>query len=684
MEQPLVAIEKGDEGTLQLDLIPCGDRHALLRLGAGVDEATNRRVHAAARALAALGHPALREAIPGYNSLLVEYDPVRLSWLGLRRLVEAALARLAAGEEEGADRDGARTVEVPVWYGGEAGPDLEDVAAHAGLTPDQVVALHAAGTYRVYCLGFSPGFCYLGGLDPRLHTPRLPSPRTRVPAGSVAIGGQQTGIYPAETPGGWRIIGRTPLVLFDPWRDPPSLLQPGDRVRFVPITEEEFRRLAPPPRREPAPPPETGRPGLRILQPGLLTTVQDTGRRGYQALGVPVAGAMDYWAIMVGNWLLGNRSRAAALEITLQGPEVEFTGPVAFCLTGAPCQAELVPAGGGSPRPVPMWASLVAGPGDRLRIGPLVRGCRAYLCVAGGLDVPAVLGSRSEDLFARLGPLGRPLKAGDWLPVGEPVLPPADLAGRALSPADVPEYRGDLKVRAVPGPQADAFAPGALDQLAATAWRVGATSDRQGARLEGPALPLLAGADIVSEGIPPGAVQVPAGGQPILLLANRQTLGGYAKIAVVVYPDVARAAQLRPGDTLRFQLVDLAEAHRIAWAERRRLAQVRRFLQRQAPAAVGRGWAGPVAVELPVPAAPGAPAAVPSGAGVPAPGAAPPAGAPAMPPAPGAAGLPEGAVPAAPVVPSVPAAPPWGVGPCARHLKVRVGGVEFDAWVEEF
>ncbi|HEY8347247.1 MAG TPA: 5-oxoprolinase subunit PxpB [Symbiobacteriaceae bacterium] len=558
-----------------LRFVPCGDRSLLVYCGDRIAEDVNRRVHRLARMLREVRHPAVMEVTPGYHCLLVEYDPIRVR----QDQVEALIRECAEGE---APEPEPRIVEIPVCYGGEYGPDLPDVAAHAGLSPEEVVARHAAPLYPVYCVGFSPGFPYLGEVDPSLSTPRLAEPRIKIPAGSVGIGGSQTGIYPSSSPGGWRIIGRTPLQLFDPRRNPPALLAPGDRVRFRPISAEEYAALEA--ARQPVEPSRPafveGRAGLRILSPGLLTTVQDLGRRGYQALGVPVAGAADFWSLMVGNWLLGNRARSAALEITLTGPEVEFTGAVAFCLAGAPIEAELVPASGASPVAVPAWTTLLAGPGDRLRLGSTRAGCRTYLCVAGGIDLPPVLGSLSEDLFGGIGPLGRPVQAGDWLPVGLPLHPPADLAGRTLPADAIPAYGEAVTIRVTRGPQWDAFTPEGQAAFLEGPYTVRPQSNRQGLRLEGPAVTHAGRADIISEPIPPGSVQVPASGQPILLLGNRQTVGGYTKIATAVYPDLARAAQLRPGDRLRFQEVDLAEAHSIAWAERRKLGQIRRFLQR--------------------------------------------------------------------------------------------------------
>jgi biotin-dependent carboxylase-like uncharacterized protein len=567
----------------------------------------------------------------------------------------------------------ARTVEIPVCYDDEFAPDLATVAAHAGLTPAEVVARHTAFDYHVHALGFSPGFPYLGGLDPALHIDRLDTPRTRVSPGSVGIGGGQTGIYPAATPGGWRLIGRTPLDLFDPGQDPPALLAPGDAVRFVPIDAARYRELqaeaqARRGRQRPEPPAEIpGATGLRVLRPGLQTTVQDLGRRGYQHLGVPVAGAADYWALMVGNWLLGNRARSAALEIALTGPEIEFTGPVAFAITGAPMPAELLPADGGSPRPLGLWQAHLAGPGDRLRLGSVVSGVRSYLCVAGGIDLPPVLGSCSEDLFAGVGPLGRPVQAGDWLPVGRPTLPPGDLAGRFLPADAVPEYPAALAVRVVLGPQREAFTEAGIAAFLAGSYQVQPQSDRQALRLAGPPIEQRGAGNLVSEPMPVGAVQVPSNGQPIFLLPNRQTMGGYPKVAVAVYPDVARAAQVPPGGTLRFLAVDAAEAHGVAWAERRVLAQVRRYLQQ------GHGYPARPAATISLPPTPGA-----RGAGfLPAPAAAVPGPTPEGHAHPLSSAGDEGRLPALPGDQDPPSTP------LGRDLLVRVAGRTFRVYVEE-
>lgn len=210
----------------------------LLRFGEAIDAGINARVHAAAARLRENALPGITEIAPAYASLMLRFDPRLHDQAEVSAWMRGILRDTSHTETIG------RGIEIPVCYGGAHGPDLEEVAQHAGLDVPAVIERHAAREYPVAMLGFAPGFPYLLGLDQMLHTPRRVTPRTRVPAGSVAIGGAQTGIYPRELPGGWMLIGRTPLRLFDPRRDPPCLLAPGDRVRFRPIDAGEFIALA--------------------------------------------------------------------------------------------------------------------------------------------------------------------------------------------------------------------------------------------------------------------------------------------------------------------------------------------------------------------------------------------------------------------------------------------------------
>ena len=220
-------------------LLPAGDSAIVVEFGDGIDVRINARVRLLQHALGAGAHAGIVETVPTYRSLMVHYDPILLPREALEDVIITTARRLPEDI-----RETARTVEIPVRYGGEAGPDLADVAAAAGVGEQAVVDLHAGGDYVVFMLGFMPGFPYLGGLPASIAMPRLATPRTVVPAGSVGIAGAQSGIYPTESPGGWRLIGRTPVRLFDPLRSPPAMLHAGDHVRFVPVTQTDYDAIA--------------------------------------------------------------------------------------------------------------------------------------------------------------------------------------------------------------------------------------------------------------------------------------------------------------------------------------------------------------------------------------------------------------------------------------------------------
>jgi antagonist of KipI len=294
---------------------------------------------------------------------------------------------------------------------------------------------------------------------------------------------------------------------------------------------------------------------LRILKPGLFTTVQDLGRFGYQRFGMSVGGAMDRLALRVANRLVGNPDQAAALEITVRGPELAFDDEAVIALAGA----DLSPSLDG--QPLPNWTTIKVGRGSTLRFGERRSGARAYLALAGGIDVPLSLCSRSTHTRSRTGGLeGRALVKGDELRGGTPGPSAWQNVGRSVSPAARPPYSASPTLRVVPGPQADCFVSEAVERLTAGGYRLSPQSDRMGYRLVGAPLVHAGAADMISDATPCGSVQVPASRQPILLMADCQTTGGYPKLAVVISADLPLAAQLVPGDTIMFTLVTLPEA----------------------------------------------------------------------------------------------------------------------------
>ncbi len=307
---------------------------------------------------------------------------------------------------------------------------------------------------------------------------------------------------------------------------------------------------------------------VHVIKPGMLTTVQDTGRWGLQSRGVPVAGPMDPYSHRLANALVANDGDAATLEVTLVGPELEFEDERVVSVAGA--EFGLTVDGRG----VPANAAFVVMAGARLRFGRRARGTRAYIAVNGGIATPPILGSRATHLISAMGGLeGRALKAGDDLPLGDPTAArmPAGAGERSII-RDL-SY-GHARLRVLPGPQREYFAPDALEVLQSAPYAISNSSDRMGFRLDGPRLTHAQGADIISDATPLGVLQVPASGQPILLMADRQTSGGYPKIATVISADMSVAGQLGPGDTISFSVCSLREALAALIAQERALMSV--------------------------------------------------------------------------------------------------------------
>lgn len=307
---------------------------------------------------------------------------------------------------------------------------------------------------------------------------------------------------------------------------------------------------------------------FKVLAAGLYTTVQDEGRYGYQKYGVPPTGALDQFAYRIANILVGNPEKAAVLETTVIGPKLEVLGVTDVAITGADIAITV------NDQPVENWSVFRVKPGDVLNLGRARSGCRGYLAVTGGIDVPLVMGSRSSYIGARIGGhQGRILAKGDVLKRG----PGGKSLGRFchLQKELVPLYSSDIVLRAVPGPQDDYFDQG-LDAFFESGFTVSPSSNRMGYRLQGPQILHKKGVpeSIISEPSLPGGVQIPPDRQPIVLLVE-QTVGGYEKIATVISADIFRIAQAKPGDKIRFRRVTLEEAYQAFREQRKILEQIR-------------------------------------------------------------------------------------------------------------
>ncbi len=503
---------------------------------------TALRLGALQRALLASAPGAVRDVVPGYTSVLVEFRP-GTSPERLRRWLRAAERAL-----EEAPPPAARH-RVPVRYGENA--DVDELTSRLRLPWQRIEALHSSALYTVAFLGFTPGFPYLLGLPERLATPRRETPRTRVPAGSVAIAGEHAGIYPSASPGGWWIVGRTDATLFDPQRWPPTAWAPGDEVRFVPAPPDEQRdggaaESSPPagalgaPLGTPLGAPEA-LPVLEVLEAwSPAATLQAAPRWRVGHLGMAQAGALDPLAMELANAAAGNPGEAPALELLDLPLTLCALEPVTAALACGGHRARLEGRAQptGEPFAWPAGAVLELVPGGR------AHGRASYLALSGGLAAQRYGGSASTDLRAGIGGGRRALRAGDVLGLGEGRAAPA--TGRTRLHLH-PRYPERLLLRIHPGPQFDAET---FARLTTTRFRV-AGFDRTGIRLEGPGLPQSA-PDVRSEGSPWGAVQLPADGQPIVLLADRGRTGGYAKPAVVDVRDLWRLAQAPHGTEVGF------------------------------------------------------------------------------------------------------------------------------------
>lgn len=483
--------------------------------------------------------PGIIEIIPAARTLVLRFDPSLLRASDIER---EACARAGQGRKS----EAGVLVEIPVFYDGE---DLAEVADLVGISPEEVIQRHTQAEYTVAFTGFAPGFAYLSAGDAGLTVPRRTSPRTLVPAGAVGLAGEFSGIYPKASPGGWQLIGRTTLAMFDLAREPAALLIPGARVRFRDMAKESSASVVvPAAAREIASAQDRRQAALEVLSTGLPALVQDLGRPSLAGQGISQSGAADRGSLKAANRLVGNRPDAPALELAPTDCRFKALKRAVIALTGAAERIEISPETGAK-RVFAANRSVALESGDVVRIPAPQRGMRSYLALRGGLDVPMVLGSAASDTLAQLGP--QPVVAGARLCAGPE--PREAVADAPHLPATVLPAAGEVvALEVVLGPRTDWFTDAALADFLGQDWEVTALASRVGLRLAGPELTRATGGELPSEGTLRGAIQVPANGQPVLFLADHPLTGGYPVIANVVSRDLDLAGQIPPGARIRF------------------------------------------------------------------------------------------------------------------------------------
>lgn len=517
--------------------------------------------------------PGQLDAIAGARTVLVRlggHVHTRRARAELEQM-EFAL-RTAASEQE---------VVIDVVYDG---PDLADAANFLNMSPEALVAWHSSQRWMGAFPGFA-GFTYCVADGQSFQMPRRTSPRTLVPGGSVALAGEFSGVYPRDAPGGWQLIGRTNAVMWDLRRDKPSLVQPWDTVIYRHVTPDAIEVAESPERTAPSVGTSTGaggahsdgdhipagvEPRLEVINPGMQTLIEDFGREGSAYLGAGLAGVMDRRAARDANHAVGNEPDAAVLEVLFGGFTARALSTTVLAVTGADVDVT-VKIEGAAPRPAPLGDPVIVLAGETITLGAPRSGARSVIALRGGVWAPASLGSSSTDTLVKLGP--PPVAAGDIIPSGDAiagaVMTARDAALRTGSPkrdAGEPESNAadDTTIlRVVFGPRDFWFSAEEQQRLLDQRWIVTPDSNRIGIRFttdtaEVDARPLkrIRTGELLSEGMALGSLQVPPSGTPVLLANDQGITGGYPIIAVVLAQDLSLAAQLAPGNAVRFTAVN--------------------------------------------------------------------------------------------------------------------------------
>ncbi|MGO2304799.1 MAG: 5-oxoprolinase/urea amidolyase family protein [Providencia sp.] len=481
----------------------------------------------------------IEEITPAARTILVRYNPVITK-------INELVREISLRDVSKVELKVSKLVTIPVDYRGE---DIAEVAQYLGITIDEVIRRHTENEYQVAFSGFAPGFGYMVSKGAQLNVPRRQSPRVRIPAGSVALAGEFSSVYPQASPGGWQLIGTTDIAVWDIDREEPALLQAGYRVNFIDKARSNVTYSLPisQPIKNRSQQVETT--DLTVLTVGLQTLFQDMGRIGQSALGISESGAMDKSALHSANRLVGNSSDSTALEITQGGFKARANRDLLVAITGATCPIQIMTSEN-EHYEAKTYQPIGLAKGDVIHVGRPSQGVRSYFAVRGGFNVATVLESCSFDTLAQVGPA--PLVVGQSLSIK------ANNQQSAISLNETPAFEyptsEDVVVLdVVLGPRTDWFTPQAIELLRNQLWQVTAASNRIGLRLAGDVpFEREKQQELPSEGTCIGAIQVPANGQPVLFLNDHPLTGGYPVIGTVCEYHLDLAGQLPVNTKIRF------------------------------------------------------------------------------------------------------------------------------------
>jgi len=506
----------------------------------------------------------LVDSTPAYTTILVQFNLLTISPLVVYKVLETLLSSVV----DSTVKISTKVHRLPVYYHQTVAPDLLDLAKHKSMTVQQVIELHTQQAYQVCALGFSPGFAFLAEVNPLLQQARLKTPRAKVKAGSVAIADKQTAVYPSDSPGGWNIIGHCPLLLFNMKNNPISQFKVGDQVEFYSIDQQTYLSLMEKQWGKQVEQvhcaiSEQKNTGLQVISRGLLATIQDSGRFSQSEQGVSQGGSADAYSANWANYLLANHLHCAVIEITVGGAEFLALSDVCLALTGANMNAQVFDEHNQYLQSINQQTFYLL-TGQTLKLSYSSEGTRAYLAVKGGFEVVDVLGSCSTVMRNKIGGLngqGNALKAGDCIPVKSPdnqVNPKQQLITR-IANQYWPHFNELTKIGIIESYQSDQFLASQKQQLYQQVYTIDANSDRMGIRLNGQPLTSKT-TGVISEAIALGSMQIPADGIPIILLQDRQTLGGYPKMGCVCRYDLKKLVQLPAGSKIQFYPIALSAA----------------------------------------------------------------------------------------------------------------------------